>query len=462
MIDRTNIGLGIGSTELDLAWEADFKNPLNQVVNQSVDLDTGKGFISGLKYSRTSSTSITISTGICRDDKNLDTIKVASSILVDATTNGADGLDTGSLQIDTWYYVFVIKKEDGTVSGLLSESNTNPLMPDGYHKKRLIGCVLTDGSSNFLMFYQYGNSNEREILWDEIQDVLLGGTSSSFASIDVTGNVPHVLNPTGLFYARVNNTTAGALSVNELILALDTGLSPSYRWQFNEGSGVTASEDVTDLDDFTINDGPTWGSGYIDTQDMNLPSGTLYDLPNTDFSIAFWVEPTNFEAVANTFFAQIGNGNITSLSHFSFGFGVRGNNRWGVWVTDGSSSTVLETPSGLVSLGEKWLYIVSYKKVGGASDNVVKVRATKDGVTWHQVDSDTCVLAQQVGTHALRTPEESITFNMKCKFYDLHVYSGVLLTDQEMQVMWDLGSILVLQQILILLHQPSWRAWLVP
>jgi len=82
-------------------------------------------------------------------------INVASDITADITVSGANGLDTGSEAINTWYYLYLIKNvTTSTVASLLSVSPTAPTLPAGYTKKRLIGAIRNDGAGDFLLFDQ--------------------------------------------------------------------------------------------------------------------------------------------------------------------------------------------------------------------------------------------------------------------------------------------------------------------
>jgi hypothetical protein len=53
------------------------------------------------------------------------------SLTINASSVGANGLDTGALAISTWYYVYVIWNET-TVAGLVSLSSSAPTLPTGY------------------------------------------------------------------------------------------------------------------------------------------------------------------------------------------------------------------------------------------------------------------------------------------------------------------------------------------
>lgn len=79
------------------------------------------------------------------------------STTIDTGVSGAGGLDTGSVANDTWYSVWVIMKNDGTVSAMLSTSATSPTMPSGYTFKVRVGWVRTNGSAQLYRTIQRGD-----------------------------------------------------------------------------------------------------------------------------------------------------------------------------------------------------------------------------------------------------------------------------------------------------------------
>jgi hypothetical protein len=98
---------------------------------------------------------VDIYSGKCRSDDDTDDIISPNwSPLTKrldanwASGHNAGGLDTGSRQTNTWYWIWAIKRTDtGNVDILFSTSNTSPTMPANYNKKRCIGAIRT-GSSN--------------------------------------------------------------------------------------------------------------------------------------------------------------------------------------------------------------------------------------------------------------------------------------------------------------------------
>jgi len=140
---------------------------------------------------------IDISSGKCRDTTDTYNLEVTSSgltIALDST--GVNGLDTGSVAADTWYYIWLIRKDsDGSIDALFSLSATSPTMPSGYtYKRRIRGAVLTDVSANIIGFTQYGDNfifNER------ITD--LSDTTPVTSKTDINVSTPDSLTVIGLF-----------------------------------------------------------------------------------------------------------------------------------------------------------------------------------------------------------------------------------------------------------------------
>jgi hypothetical protein len=128
---------------------------------------------------------IDILTGVCRSDDDTTDFATSSTITVDITASGANGLDTGSEAAWTWYHIYVIyNPTTETYAGLLSISSSSPTMPSGYTKKRRVGCVINNGSSNFKqyranyhvgreVYHAYDNIDE-----DDVQLLSAAGATS--------------------------------------------------------------------------------------------------------------------------------------------------------------------------------------------------------------------------------------------------------------------------------------------
>jgi len=117
-----------------------------------------------------------------------------ASITIDITASGLNGLDTGSVQADTWYAVFVISNGDETITsaGIFSLS-LEPDMPSGYCCYRRVGWVKTDVSSNIMSFQERWTGNTRRFYWDEqlsTTSVLDDGSASTFTAVDLSAFMP--------------------------------------------------------------------------------------------------------------------------------------------------------------------------------------------------------------------------------------------------------------------------------
>jgi len=108
-------------------------------------------------------------------------------ITVDITASGANGLDTGSEAANTWYYIWLIyNPATDTTAGLFSTSSTSPTLPSGYTKKRLIGAVRNDNSSDLLNFIQ----NNYVVSYNGTQVALFNGSATGWTNINLDNYVP--------------------------------------------------------------------------------------------------------------------------------------------------------------------------------------------------------------------------------------------------------------------------------
>lgn len=101
---------------------------------------------------------IYISPGVCSDSDNKTMLRLTAGITkqIDnawAGGSGAGGLFSGSVAADTWYGVFIIKKDaDGSIDGGFDIDFGCSNIPTGYTDYRRVGAVLTDASSNIIQF----------------------------------------------------------------------------------------------------------------------------------------------------------------------------------------------------------------------------------------------------------------------------------------------------------------------
>ena len=108
-------------------------------------------------------------------------------LTLDITTMGINGLDTGTEQSDTWYYIWVIAKSDGNLAGLLSSSSSSPAMPSGYIYKAFAGAVhnCRNAGNDFGPIKQVGKTVARNAV-----AVINSGTGSTATPVNCSSALP--------------------------------------------------------------------------------------------------------------------------------------------------------------------------------------------------------------------------------------------------------------------------------
>jgi hypothetical protein len=151
--------------------------------------------------------------GLKRFESLSETLNIASS--------GANGLDTGAEAGNTWYHVWAIGKEDGTLDGLLSTSSTAPTMPSGYTYKGYIGAIRNNGSSNFVDFRQVGFRVSAAEL-----SALSSGTATSPTSVDLSALVPTTAKEVKMRADVIS--TSGTIQVSLVVAATSGGIGSNF------------------------------------------------------------------------------------------------------------------------------------------------------------------------------------------------------------------------------------------
>lgn len=144
-------------------------------------------------------------------------------ITIDITASGANGLDTGAEANSTWYYIWVIGKDDGTVAGLFSTSSTAPTLPSGYIYKRLIGAVRNDSSGNFVA----GQWNNGWFYYNVIQTIYSGNGTTSWTDADCSAYIPENITRVALFKGMTGQTSPVALRLKTDTTSYDAGSNGS-------------------------------------------------------------------------------------------------------------------------------------------------------------------------------------------------------------------------------------------
>lgn len=157
------------------------------------------------------------------------------------TGNGALSTDVPSqiLAATTWYYVFVIERTDtGVVDILVSTSATSPTLPTPYTKKRRVGAIRTNGSSQINAFTQFGD----EFLWT---NPTLGTNLWQVSNATTTANVLNLFTvsiPLGVkVVAIINAATNAGAAANLTVCSPDQTDTSSAWWNLGANASVQIS-----------------------------------------------------------------------------------------------------------------------------------------------------------------------------------------------------------------------------
>ena len=186
-----------------------------------------------LTYS--SSTVVNVSTGQCSDSTRSIIINNTSIKSINLATNGANGLDTGSLPsgASTLHY-FIISGSSG-VAGLASLSPTAPILPSGYICFRRIGSIKTNSSGNILPFTQ--NIDQFNYTAGLLE--YSGGGYSTRTTINLA-HVPSGIDVNAILYCSNTVTLAGSNSFDITLYQTNGGINYYQEHNVsNETSSIT-------------------------------------------------------------------------------------------------------------------------------------------------------------------------------------------------------------------------------
>lgn len=148
-----------------------------------------RGYIAGLTMSTAgSSATMSVAAGQAAD-ANGSLMDLASSIAKTTSawavgsTNGGK-LSAAAIANNTWYYFYLIRRPDtGVVDVGFDVSATTPTLPTNYTQYRYIGAALTNGSAQWVKFFQSGD----KFLWDApVLDVSAASAGTSAVTRTLT------------------------------------------------------------------------------------------------------------------------------------------------------------------------------------------------------------------------------------------------------------------------------------
>lgn len=151
---------------------------------------------SGLNVAVASTTTLTVSPGMATalgtDGTYRNYVMPAATLTISSARNGANGLDTGTVANSTLYAIYAIGSStfQEADAAIMSANLSAPVLPYNYDLYRLIGYQYTDGSAEFVTGQWFGNGAVRTWTYATGVSVLSGGTSTTFAAVNLVTAVP--------------------------------------------------------------------------------------------------------------------------------------------------------------------------------------------------------------------------------------------------------------------------------
>jgi len=163
----------------------DDKGIITGVAEFSVSAPIIPNYYKSGTLSYASTTEITMTRGYNMSDST-NSVYIATSTNITITE-----LDAGSFANDTWYYVYLISKVDGTYKAILStvdESVTGSItLPSGYvYKRQINAAVMTNGSAQFRNFSLF---NDHMFLSTSI-NIVTAATYTTSTTVDISSVLP--------------------------------------------------------------------------------------------------------------------------------------------------------------------------------------------------------------------------------------------------------------------------------
>lgn len=157
-------------------------------------------YANGLRISNdatTPNTKLNVAAGSIRDSSDTFQLSLASTVSVNAATNGLNGLDTGTFAASKLYNVFLVSDPvEGNATGAMISLSSTPLLPFGYSAYALIGAIATDSSIHFLPgYWTAGNTGNRIFMYDAPQATsITAGAATTYTAVDLSLLVPNADN----------------------------------------------------------------------------------------------------------------------------------------------------------------------------------------------------------------------------------------------------------------------------
>lgn len=148
-----------------------------------------QGSFKNLSIKVASTTTVTVAADAVIVSDGTNFFSVTPSATCNLGTNGAvNTLDTGTIAINSWYYMWVIY--NGTTTGTLASlSSTSPTLPSGYTYKARVGAVQTiNGSATLYGTWQFGRRAQYVVglAQTSTSPVIASGTVGTYSTTSPT------------------------------------------------------------------------------------------------------------------------------------------------------------------------------------------------------------------------------------------------------------------------------------
>lgn len=206
----------------------------------------------GLGY--ISATQVVVGSGAARSVGNLWDIEAPTGVVLDTGKTGVNGIDVGTVQPNQFYGVHLIADttRHQPTAAILTASILSPVLPAGYDVFRRMGNVLTNGSSEIRVFYDYGSARDKVMYYEEPISVLSGGNATTFTPVPVAAALP----PTFVeVFCDVTYTPNSATNIAEFLPSGSGATTGMVRF----GTGVAAQQ----VGEVRIPTVPAGGGGIV-------------------------------------------------------------------------------------------------------------------------------------------------------------------------------------------------------
>lgn len=155
-----------GTADQYLGWEGD-----GTPIAKDFPAAAGEHFfgIEGLRARRVSGSTVEVNFNAIAvvNGTNIPERLLNGMVTANILSGGVNGLDTGSVNADTWYYMYVIWDGVNT-SGLWSLSATSPSLPTGYTHWKLVTAARTNDLNNLPTVFRLYDQIENKVTYYDI------------------------------------------------------------------------------------------------------------------------------------------------------------------------------------------------------------------------------------------------------------------------------------------------------